>query len=109
MKVIFLAVVCIGIFFLYQITIGRAKHNFASCMDDLRLAQQDLENSVCSLKKQPLEDALACVTAVQKESQVASFLYTPLGFKNDMNLLIDTYNEECPQQKIDKTKDVLYL
>lgn len=109
MKILVLAVLAVAAFFTYQQTIGSVKHNFNSCLETMNKSAEELKGTACSQRREVYEEAIACITVVQKEKSGATFLYGPLGVKDDLEMAVALHNEDCTHAPIEIPKEKLFL
>lgn len=109
MKLFLLALVSIGVFLLYQSTVGRTKDNFNLCISTASTAKAEMISDSCKKKMSIYEELSSCVVTVQKMSSISSLLYAPLGIKSTVDILISAHNEECPSEKVRIPGEGMYL
>ncbi len=106
---ILLAVSCVLLFLLYQSTIGKVKSEFNFCIDTANQSRAEDVLASCSTKEVIYQELSNCAVAVQKNGALPSLLYSPLGFKSKVDLLISIHNEDCPKNAIKSPGEGLYL
>ena len=109
MKLLVIAIICIGFFFIYQKTIGSTLLSYEFCVDQTVALKSESIDMTCGVKRVIYEDLLTCVTSIQQENMAGSFLYGPSGTKKQVELLITEHNSACKQSTVDIPKEGLYI
>lgn len=109
MKMLVLAILVIGGYFIYQTTIGSAERAYSFCLELTKEQLVLAEQLSCGAQREVLEELSSCIVTVQRQSNIKSFLYNPLGFKIKIDTLIETHNEECPNSEVKIPEEGLYF
>lgn len=109
MKLLVIAVFCVGIFFLYQMTIGAVRHSYDFCIEQALAAKTEAEVLTCGAQKAVYEELVTCIVTVQKESGLATFLYGVFGTKSEVNILVKEHNQECRLSTVKLPEEAFYL
>lgn len=109
MKILVLAVLIIAAFLGYQSLVGTARSAYEICIEVAKADEVAVQNLTCGAKREVLEDLARCIVTVQKESNINSFLYNPMGYKSEVDTMIGTHNAECQQSRVEIPEEGLYV
>lgn len=109
MKLLVIAAISIGGFILYQMLIGPVRVSYQLCIAVAQDATVDDIHMSCGAKRQVYEELTQCIETVQSQSNINSILYSPFGFKAEVDTLLETHNKECPNSKVKLPQETLYI
>lgn len=109
MKLLLIALLFVGIFFLYQTQIASVQKSYEFCIEQALTDKEDSTQLACSVKKQVYSDLYSCVEKVQQSSITGSLLYSSTGTKNKVEILVEEHNKACPQSSVATPAETLYL
>ncbi len=105
---VFALIIVVG-YVSYQMFVGSIRAAYDICVTTAQEALSDSTQMSCGLKREILEEFASCIVVVQKESNVKAYLYSPLGYKSQVDTLIETHNEECPASRVKLPSEGVYL
>ncbi len=104
-----IAILVVGVFFGYQKMVGGAQAAYQICLDEATVSPEEFARYTCGLKREMYEELARCIIVAQEQSNITAFLYSPLGVKSKVTVLIETHNNECTQSVVKIPREGLYL
>lgn len=112
MKLAVLGLIIVGMYFIYQATVGNAFALYDECYQSTSTKIEQLSTSlstVCVEEKLAFDELNYCVREVQRENNFYSFLYQAAPARKNIETAIETHNEACVSNQVDPPKDSFYL
>jgi hypothetical protein len=109
MKLLVIALLLVGGFLLYRMTIGNVQDSYQFCVDQALTGKADTATLSCGAQRTVYEELISCVTSVQKKSFVGTMLYKPFGTKDKVETLIYEHNDECRESTVEMPGEALYV
>lgn len=112
MKIALWALIVVGIYFLYQLTIGKVFHQYTNCYDIAKgnlHPEDEAESAVCVSEKLVYDDLVSCIKKVEKQNNFAAFLYQASPSKRSIEADITDHNQACPNQIVSLPKESFYI
>lgn len=114
MKIVVWCLVLVGLYFLYQYTLGNIFREYERCYDE---AQSDItvansmgsSSSQCVMKKLAYDEMLQCFTALQKENTMAGIVYDASSVTKNVKEEFTAHNEQCPAHQVEVPSMSIYL
>jgi hypothetical protein len=114
MKVVIWCLVIVGVYFLYQYTIGKVFQQYEQCYTTaeaqvLEVQSSTSESKLCVTRKLAYDEMLQCFTALQRDNNLAGMLYDAAPVSKVVSKEFAIHNEECPVNQIVEPKMSIYL
>lgn len=113
MKIAIWALLLVGLYFIYEYSIGSIFREYQSCYDKSETQLRDLTGtpaSICVARKLVYEEMNQCIASVQNQKNVATFLYRASSVKGNLEKEYVIHNDDCPANKITPpTDNAFYL
>jgi hypothetical protein len=114
MKVVVWCLVLVGLYFLYQYTVGEVFREYERCYtaaeaDVLEVQQSASESKLCVTRKLAYDEMVQCFTTLQSKNNLAGVLYDAAPVSRVVKKEFELHNEECPAHTITTPKMSIYL
>lgn len=114
MKVVIWCLVIVGVYFLYQFTIGEVFKQYDECYTVaeakiLEVEQSTSESKLCVTRKLAYDEMVQCFTTLQRNNNLAGVLYDAAPVSRVVTNEFEAHNEQCPSNMIETPKMSIYL
>lgn len=104
--------IIVGIYFIYQFTVGSIFRKYQSCYDTAAVIVSEIDTTqtnACIIEKLTYTEMNGCIQDIQQENNFSAFLYEASGAKKSVDADISNHNEKCPSNEIDPPGEAFYL
>lgn len=114
MKIAIWCLIIVGIYFLYQRTVGDIFREYQRCYDDaaqkiLEIEDTQSQSSQCTMQKLTYQEMDSCFSEIQKKSNFAGMIYDAAPVAKKVKTDITTHNDDCPAHQIEMPRMSIYL